>query len=241
VTGVERVRATVALTHEAGGWRIALPEHLSPRYAIRHASELTPGQVRRRLDTIRRLADRVRGRALHRLAVTSPLVTGPTACPRPVRGAADAARDVTLANGGDLTRRQDDAGVDLIGASQSLSGNRVCFELRFRTPLPAETSIDLWLSQRFPIRGHPLWADAVRVEVEGNGAVALRDVVTSGLGPPYFAPIVRLSPARDALSVDIRASRGWPAIDPARPYGWSVQAWRVLPTGDNAYLDELEP
>jgi hypothetical protein len=234
---VVRWSTRVALAREPGSWRLADPGLFSPRAAVRGDPKRTIEQIRRDLERVHRLAERVRARALRRLAATRPLVTGAARCPGEVRRARDTAREVT-GEDGERVRGQDSAGVDLIQGGQSLVGNRVCFELRFRTPLAQQATLVLRLAQ--PGR-HGGSVDAVNVEIHGNGAVASRDVEAGWLGPPPFAPVAVVSADRTAISVDIRASRGWPGIQPAQPYTWRVEAWSVVPTGAGVYFDELQP
>ena len=81
----------------------------------------------------------------------------------------------------------------------------------------------------------------MRIDIEGDRAVAFRDVAAADrLGPPFFPVDVKVSAARDALSIDIRDSRGWPAIDPAKPNRFAAEAWSPLATGE-VYFDELQP
>jgi len=83
--------------------------------------------------------------------------------------------------------------------------------------------------------------DGVNVDVYGNSAVASRDVEAGWLGPPPFPPAAVVSADRKAISVEIRASRGWPGIDLAEPYTWQVEAWSVVETRAGVYFDELQP
>jgi hypothetical protein len=220
-----RVWAKTAVVEESGGWRVALPEVFSPRKALTGDSGLSRKQVRRHLRVYRREARRERARAQVRDRATRPVATGPTACPGKARSAADPTRDVMLADGGDLARRQDEAGVDLIGARHSLTGVRACFELRFRTPLASDASLALWLGD-----------DAARIDISQSSAVASRDEHDE---PRYFPAKVTVSAARDTISVEIDLARGWPHIE--RPFGWAVEAFRPLQAIDNGYFDELQP
>jgi hypothetical protein len=209
-----------------------VPNQLSPTEVVRHHTDLTVREVQALLRRYRRAAADARAEQLRRAAATAAIQTGSTACRGQVRAAADPARDVEIGSVGDHARRQDQSGVDLIGASQSQSGGRLCFELRFRTPLAEQAGVDLRLTQRGA-------DDELRVELDGNGAVAIRDVNDD---PTFLAPgVVRVSPARDALSIEIEGSTGWPYIDLTRGYGWAVDALSLLATRDDVYLDELKP
>jgi hypothetical protein len=142
-----------------------------------------------------------------------------------------------LAIDDDPARRRDDSAVDLVGASHSWTAGRVCFELRFRTPLAAEANFDLWLLQRAPVRGHPVVSEALRVELSGTTAVATHEMV----GRRWFGVEVRVSPARDSVAVEVGGSRGWGIIEPRLSYRWAVDVWTALPEINNGYRDVLEP
>jgi hypothetical protein len=232
---VERVWATVALVRESGGWRIALPTALSPREAVTGDSHLSRAEVREGLKRLRKGARKVRAEARKRRQASRAMRPGPTACPGPVRTASDPERDVLLNDGRDIARRQDEAGVDVIGASQSRVGRSVCFELRFRTPVPEELVLDLWLWQRAPIRRRVILSGVVTVAITGDTAVATRDLFAQR----FFPAAVAVSPERDAISVVIRDSRGWPMIDPRVPDRWAAEASTQAPAIDISYRDEL--
>jgi hypothetical protein len=233
----ERVWATTVLVRERAGWRVAIPETLGPSYALNGDVDLPPAELRRSLRGYRKEARAARAKARERRRATRTIRTGSTACPGTTRRKTDPKRDVTLAAGGDIARRQD-AGVDLVGASQSRVGRRVCFELRFRGPVPSELGLELGLAQRAPIRGHPLLGASVKIEIQGDTAVASR---SADLGGPYFPARVAISPGRDAIRVETAGEDGWPMIDPRRRARFGVEAWTMAPAIDNAYLDELEP